>query len=122
MAGRHASSADPSTWTTYAAAAASEVGDGLGFVLNGDGVACVDLDGVLDGERLDPRAADMLAELAPFYVEVSPSGRGLHAWVRHGSPDGRRVFTRPDGLRVEWYTDGRYLTVTGRAYTPETTP
>ena len=116
VAGRNASTVDPSTWTTYADAAASTVGDGLGFVLNGDGLACVDLDGVLDGDTLDPRAAAMLAELAPFYVEVSPSGRGLHAWVRHGAPNGRRMFTRPDGLRVEWYTTERYLTMTGQEF------
>ena len=118
VAGRNASTVDPSTWTTYADAAASTVGDGAGFVLNGDGLACIDLDGVLDGDRLDPRASALLAEVDPFLVERSPSGRGLHAWVRHGSPTGRSVYTRPDGLRVEWYTDGRYMTVTGDRFTP----
>ena len=117
-AGRAASSTDPETWATYAEASASNHGDGLGFVLNGDGLACIDLDGVLDGDRMDPRAATLLAEVDPFHVERSPSGRGLHAWVRHGSPTGRRVYTRPDGLRVEWYTDGRYMTVTGDRFTP----
>ena len=117
-AGRSASSTDQATWTTYAEVAASTVGDGAGFVLNGDGLACIDLDGVLDGDRLDPRASALLAEVDPFLVERSPSGRGLHAWVRHGSPTGRSVYTRPDGLRVEWYTDGRYMTVTGDRFTP----
>ena len=116
--GRNASSTDRGTWAAYAEVAASEVGDGMGFVLNGDGLACIDLDGVLEGDRLDPRAAALLAEVDPFHVERSPSGRGLHAWVRHGSPTGRRVYTRPDGLRVEWYTDGRYMTVTGDRFTP----
>ena len=34
IAGRSASSTDPTTWTTYEAARASIVGDGLGFVLD----------------------------------------------------------------------------------------
>lgn len=110
----YASSTDPSTWGTYEAAAESDHGTGLGFVLNGDGIACVDLDNVITDGVLDSRAEALISELTPFYVEISPSGAGVHAWVYGGSPDGRSVFTRPDGLKVEWYSHGRYLTITGR--------
>lgn len=88
----------------------------MGFVLNGDGIACVDLDHVLVDGVLDPRARCFLDGLDSFYVEVSPSGDGIHAWVEGGSPDGRKVFTLEDGLKVEWYSTGRYLTVTGKVF------
>lgn len=116
VGGGMASSTDPATWSTYEDARKSDRGTGLGFVLNGDGVACVDLDGVLSGGALDPRAAEFLASLDSFYVEVSPSGSGIHAWVFGGSPDGRKVFTLDSGLKVEWYSDARYLTVTGKRF------
>lgn len=116
VAGKAASSTDPATWSSFAEARASTVGAGLGFVLDGDGVACVDLDGVLDGGTIDPRAAELLASLDSFYVEVSPSGKGVHAWVFGGSPSGRKVYTQDDGLKVEWYSSGRYITVTGQVF------
>lgn len=86
---------------------------GFGFVLNGDGISCVDLDHVFIDGVLDSRAAEFLGSLNPFYVEVSPSGDGVHAWLYDSSPDGRRVFCLPNGLKVEWYSDCRYITVTG---------
>lgn len=116
VSGGMASSTDSATWSSYEAARNSERGTGLGFVLNGDGIACVDLDGVLVDGALDPRATEFLASLDSFYVEVSPSGSGIHAWVDGGSPDGRKVFTLDNGLKVEWYSDARYLTVTGKRF------
>lgn len=116
VSGLNASSTDPETWSSYSEAKSSCVGEGIGFVLNGDGIACVDLDGVLSDGVLDPRAESLLASLDSFYVEISPSGRGVHAWVRGGSPSGRKVYTQDDGLKVEWYSDGRYITVTGVEY------
>ena len=114
--GKNASTTDESTWRAYSTANTSSAGDGLGFVLNGDGISCIDLDDViLDGE-LDPRAKKLLAEVEPFYVEVSPSGNGIHAWVREPSPLGHPVFVRGDGLKVEWYSSGRYMTMTGNVF------
>lgn len=116
VAGRNASSTDGSTWASFADVNGVEVGAGFGFVLNGDGISCVDLDGVLADGVLDPRAELLLESLDSFYVEVSPSGNGVHAWVRGGSPSGRKVYTQDDGLKVEWYSSGRYITVTGDEY------
>src|SRR5690606_28454630 len=42
--GGAASSTDPRTWSTYTAAMRSNVGVGVGYVLAGDGIVCVDLD------------------------------------------------------------------------------
>lgn len=114
--GEAASSTDPATWTTYRQARASDVGVGLGCVLtDADDVVCIDLDHALDEHgRPVPWAAEILDRTPPTWIEVSPSGRGLHIWGRAAMVGGRRL-PRPGG-GVEVYGSGRYITVTGRAY------
>lgn len=110
--GRPASSTDPSTWSTYRAAARAKTGDGLGFVL-GDGIACLDIDHCLDSQgRPDARARAILARVPDAYVEVSPSGRGLHVWGVAPEQPGRRH------KDYEVYSVDRYITVTGHVYRP----
>lgn len=94
-------------------ARASKVGHGLGFVL-GEGVGCIDLDGVLVDGGLVPAAVDLLASLPKTWVEISPSGKGLHVWGLLPEGPGR-VMVR-DGISVERYSRGRYITVTGRRW------
>src|SRR5690606_30489526 len=110
--GRPASSTDPSTWASYSDAKRSSVGDGLGFVL-GAGIGCLDLDDCLD-ERGRPNevARRILDQVPGAYVEVSPSGRGLHVWGTAPEQPGRRR------AGYEVYSVGRYITVTGRVYRP----
>jgi primase-polymerase (primpol)-like protein len=105
---------NPSHWSTYEDAADSSHGDGLGFVLNGDGIVCIDLDDCVTDGVPNVEARALIKSLPKTYVEFSPSGRGLHVWGFASLVAGRR-FER-DGLKVEVYPDGRYLTVTGRAY------
>lgn len=114
--GRGASSTNARTWSTYAAAsAASGVGNGLGFVLSAlDDIVCIDVDGCLDDGGLAPWAADLLACLPWTFVEVSPSGSGLHVWGRATLARGRIVHV--DGGKVEIYPAGRYITVTEKPY------
>jgi primase-polymerase (primpol)-like protein len=107
-----ASSTNPDTWTDYTTALASDLGDGLGFVLNGDGIICIDLDHCFDGQP-NALATKLMAELPETYIEISPSGHGLHIWGYANLEQGRR-FDR-NGLSVEVYPKGRYITVTGRA-------
>jgi hypothetical protein len=114
VGGWWASVTDPACWATYQDAANSPHGDGLGFVLNGDGVVCIDLDDcVIDGVP-NTLARELIFSLPRTYVEFSPSGRGLHIWG-FAALDAGRKFMR-NGLKVEVYPNGRYLTVTGRAY------
>lgn len=112
--GRSASSTNASTWATYEQATSSAVGDGIGFVLNGDGIVCLDLDHCLTDAGLEPWAADVLDALPSTYIEVSPSGHGLHVWGRGGLHAGRQVAVGEG--RFEMYGQGRYLTVTGHAF------
>jgi primase-polymerase (primpol)-like protein len=102
---------DPSHWGPFTDAVSSTYGDGVGFVLNGDGIVCLDLDDcVVDGFLSGP-AQRFVDALPNTYIEFSPSGRGVHVWG-YGFMDRGRRFT-VDGLKVEAYPDGRYLTVTG---------
>jgi primase-polymerase (primpol)-like protein len=117
IGGMPASSTDLSTWSMYDDAVASTVGVGLGFVLNGDGIVCLDLDHCLNPltGRLAPWAAAIVRDAGTTYVEVSPSGDGLHIWGRADVRQGRKL-RRPDGTAVEIYGTGRYIAMTGRRH------
>lgn len=108
--GGAASSTNPHTWSTFQAAQASTVGDGLGFVLAGDGIACVDLDHCIEDGRLTALATDVVRGCHGTYIEVSPSGTGLHIFGL--ATVGKGVVR--DGFEV--YDRGRYMTVTGRRW------
>jgi primase-polymerase (primpol)-like protein len=116
VTGRAASSTDPDTWATYEQARGSSVGAGLGCVLvPDDDVVCIDLDHALDGDGAPkPWAAALLARAPRTWIEVSPSGDGLHIWGHADMLGGRRL-PQPDG-GIEIYGSGRYITVTGRPY------
>jgi len=116
--GKAASSTDAGTWSTHKNAAESVAGVGLGFVLSDvDDVVCLDLDHCLNPltGRLAPWAAAIVRDAGATYVEVSPSGDGLHIWGRADVRQGRRI-RRPDGTAVEVYGTGRYIAMTGRRH------
>ena len=107
---------DPKSWGSFnqADAAYSEGGWlGVGFVLSGNEIAGVDIDKcVIDGEP-NKEALQLLADLDAPYIEYSPSGNGLRAFG-FSTQSITGVRGQLDGLSVELYTKGRYLTVTGR--------
>jgi hypothetical protein len=111
----HASVKDPGTWGTFAQADAaySEGGrTGIGIVLDGDGLVGVDIDHcVVDGTP-DPAAIALLGNLGAGYVEISPSGTGLRAFGYADDLE-KGCKGKLDGMDVELYSSGRYLTVTG---------
>ena len=109
--GSVASSTDPQSWSSFDAAMSGQAGDGVGFVLNGDGVVCVDLDGCVADGRPSAWAQQVIDMFPGAAVEVSLSGRGLHIWGT--GPNLSRVFDF-DGARVEVYADKRYIAMTGR--------
>lgn len=113
--GRPAASTWRTSWTNYQAAVRSEYGVGLGYVLTAeDGVVCIDLDHCLDGGELAPWAAELLEACPPTFVEISPSGTGLHIWGRGRLDHGRVI--RDGRRKVEAYGDGRYIAVTGHRW------
>lgn len=105
-----ASSTNPETWTSFDLASQAARGRGLGFVLNGDGIACIDLDKCFANRTLEPWAAKIVAEAGRTYIEVSPSGTGLHIWGKAHVGKGFRSES------VEVYDRGRYMTVTGKPW------
>lgn len=109
-----ASVSDPSTWATFqqAQAAFGEGGyDGAGFVLNGDGVAGIDLDKCAKDGTPAPEALAIMRRAGCRYIEVSPSGTGLRGFGYASARKGRRG--RVDGVAVELYSQARFLSVTG---------
>ena len=108
--GQAASSTNPATWTSYGRVFGRPR---IGFVL-GDGIGCIDLDHCLVDGIPDDAARRFLDRMPETYVEISPSGTGLHIWGR--SPEGPGTRRVVDGLSVETYSVGRYITVTGRRF------
>lgn len=114
--GKPASSTDHATWSTFEQARRSAAGDGMGFAL-GDGFACIDLDHCYDGQGHLKDWAKMI--LAPVegrtYIEISPGGDGLHIWGT--APERTGIKVRNElGMNIEAYSQGRYMTCTGRTW------
>jgi putative DNA primase/helicase len=116
-----ASTIDLMTWTTFEKALAtyedSDPGTpmgygGIGFVFSSaDPFVGIDLDdcrGPKSG-KIAPWAQDMIYRVDAGYMEISPSGRGLHIIVK-GTVRGGGMRKGP----IEMYSRGRFFTITGR--------
>ena len=114
--GPQGESADREQLTTYDAALAvlhnGSAYSGLGFAMLPDWeLVCIDLDHCLDAEgHANALAQEIIAAAGDTYVERSPSGRGLHVWLRGSFPDRKNV---PGGVEV--FCGKGYLTMTGDA-------
>jgi primase-polymerase (primpol)-like protein len=84
---------------------------GPGFVLDGTGVVCIDLDHCLRKGRPVRWAREILDRCPATYVEVSPSGTGLHIWGLGTLARGRKY-----RRGVEAYGTGRYIAVTAARF------
>lgn len=103
--GSAASSTDPSTWTTF-----DRVSDQPHGVMLGDGLACWDLDNVIDDDGvIHPEACEVLQRVGSkaLWVELSLSGKGVHVFVHS---DERTAVVTP---KVSYYAWGRFISVTG---------
>lgn len=117
---------DPTTWSTFEQAVSScarHGRDGVGFVLAQDrAFTGIDLDHVIgrDGRVRIPEVAQLVRE-ANTYVELSPSGEGLHLYLRGPIPDDvkrgyKSKASQPGGWACECYDSNRFFTVTGKRY------
>lgn len=113
----------PSDWLTWGRARAHYEPDiagrwfGLGVLMSSlSGVVGVDVDKCLDDGEVKASAAEVVDAIVAMgsYIEVSPSGTGLRAFVFGALPDGCREKIRD----VEIYgpASTRYLTVTGQPW------
>ena len=109
--GGRASSTNPKTWAPFdEAVAVSARYDGIGFVFTEDDpFAGIDIDKCRNAEtgEIEPWAWKIVAAL-DSYTEVSPSGTGLHVFVKATLPG-------PNNRKgpLEMYESGRYFTLTG---------
>jgi hypothetical protein len=118
--GRFAKTTDRSTWAAFAPVlrewqAHPDRWSGIGYVFaDGDPYAGIDLDDCLTNLTPKPWARPILDRLCNTYIEISPSGKGLKAFVT-GAPATEVRFQLGDGT-VEIYSRARYFTVTGRVF------
>ncbi len=127
---RKASSIDPSTWLPYedACRKLTDRYSGIGFVFTKDlNITGIDFDDcVLPDGSIKPWAFEILSRL-DTYMEVSPSGHGIKAWVGGTLPGkGMKVYLSSTGAQltsdkdpdydggIEMYDSGRYFAVTGQ--------
>lgn len=110
--GENAKSTEPTTWSTLSEVEAARGRfDGIGIVFTGT-LLGIDLDHCIVDGRISDKVSAVI-EKAHTYTEVSPSGNGLHLYLR---------LTEPMTLEVnrsgntECYAKGRYFTVTGNAW------
>lgn len=106
----------PANWSSHDEAMMSafqECFDGIGFVLNGDGIVAIDLDDCIGEGGIHPAAMLIMQELGCGLIEISPSGTGLHGFG-YGPNLKKGVRGRYKGIAIELYSDRRYMTVTGK--------
>ena len=109
---RRASVSDPATWSGFDQCVSIlpvSGADGIGFVLTREtDFVCIDLDPTDD--PVEQARQRSISDAFDTYQEISPSGRGLHIWLRGSVPAGRRRGC------VEMYHSGRFMTMTGNVY------
>jgi putative DNA primase/helicase len=110
--GAHASTTDSRTWATFDDATAAYQGggyDGMGFVFSSaDPFTGIDLDDVREPDTGElAEWAQKALERFDAYAEVSPSGEGIHIYIK-----GRTIKARKNSI-IEVYSTARFFTVTG---------
>ena len=124
--GRHANINEPLTWGSFdkCLSVLPESGmTGLGFVITPSCyLTCIDVDNPYklnkDGSPKYDNPEQLLARQIAVskafntYQEISPSGKGLHIWLRGSVPSGR------DRYSIGLYPSGRYMTMTGQVFNP----
>jgi putative DNA primase/helicase len=116
ITGKTAASNNPATWTDYATAADAleRYGfTGLGFMFSkDDGLVGVDVDHCYDpATKMFNDTAKAIIARQPTYIELSPSGTGIHLFFKGRMPGGGNKNTKTG---VEMYEHTRYFTMTGK--------
>ena len=116
VTGKAAKSNDSSTWGSYRQAidALDRYGySGIGFMFTlEDGYVGVDIDNCYDEEtNTFNEVAKAIMSHQPTYMEMSPSGKGIHILYKGIKPHGS---CKNQAIGVEMYDSARYFTVTGK--------
>jgi hypothetical protein len=128
---QNAKAHDHTTWTSFEHAV--DVADilkgsefeGIGFELHGTDIVGIDFDNSVVKGVIDPYVLKILSLLGEPYTEVSPSQKGLHAFLKCDAlPAGGRKMSQ-DHTGIEIYhgrEGGRYFTITGEKVLGESIP
>jgi len=81
----------------------------LGFVLNDNGITCVDLDNAIQDGELTDQAKEIVQAFSGTYMELSQSGKGIHIFCKGEIP--RNLNLSRHG--IEMYQNNRYIALTG---------
>ena len=116
--GALAASTRPKTWSSFENAVAAVQRwslTGVGFVFtDSDPFAGVDLDNCRNPKTCEiAEWAWVIIRTLDSYTEISPSGTGVHIFVRAQLPSGRGNQIRHHGGKVEMFSRARYFTFTG---------
>ncbi|MGE7954643.1 DUF927 domain-containing protein [Lysinibacillus xylanilyticus] len=113
---RKASSTNYRTWNTFDKvyeAYENGVGEGIGFVLSEtDPYVCIDIDNIENMDAL-PELAHEIINLS--YAELSPSGKGIHVWIKNFQHDSDQFKNKNTNLGYEIYSSKRFITFTGES-------
>lgn len=111
--GQAAKSSEPDTWGSHLQAKTRDAKQ-LGYML-GDGIGCIDLDHcILPDGSLTTGARQIISRYPDNWIEVSPSGDGLHIWGT--APETKGTRTLFQGQPMEFYSWRRYITITGKTF------
>lgn len=117
-------STEPESWLTFDECKNEYITgswDGIGFCLTGSSVLGIDLDDCFSASGLKTWALKFVSMLPETYMEVSPSGRGLHIFLlgKKNFSECKKQVLNNAGQKIgdiEIYDKARYLTVTGDVY------
>ena len=85
---------------------------GVGFIFKGDGLVGIDLDDCIQDGQIVHSALEILKLVDCGYVEISPSGQGVHG-IGLCPELTQGINTKLDDYGFEVYKEARYFTVTG---------
>lgn len=110
-----ASTTNPATWSTYQQV--SENSQNIGIVFTPDELLLgIDIDHCLEDGAIVHKQKESIEKFikeANTYFEISPSGTGLHGFLKLTSP---LSLKRNKEAPFELYTHGRYFTVTNKSF------
>jgi hypothetical protein len=109
-----ASSTDATTWRSFddVKKIAPTKEKGIGFVFNGNGIVGIDIDHCISENGEISNKFESVIKSFASYTEISPSGTGVHIFIRCSSPP-YKTGKKHGGIEI--YSTERYFTVTGNA-------